>query len=254
MSSWCCWGSLPRRRPLRAGPPGSPWRRPCSGGTLGARRRLVAADEPSRQRARRLATLEDDGPADDGHGVAGRVLNQPAALRREVEDHLWRGEREAVEIDQITIGLHAGSEHAAIAHPVQLRGVPGLAPHEVLDREPGPALPAASPVREQERGRAGIADDAAVCAAVREPDHRAGMQEHLADRLEVEAGVVEEREVEQLVAVALEQEVVGYLLRRDAAAAGDRRDAGFRRRLVVGRVAEGKELVEGRRQEREDRV
>ena len=73
-------------------------------------------------------------------------------------------------------------------------------------------MPIAPPVREQEGRRAGIADDAAVRAAVGEADDGPRMEQHLADRLEVEARVVEERQIEQLVAVALEQQVVGDVL------------------------------------------
>src|SRR5581483_1357455 len=94
---------------------------------------------------------------------------------------------------------------------------------------------------------------AAVRAAVAEAEHRPWMAEHLANGLEVEAAVIEEREVEQLEAVALEEEVVRDLLGRPAGARGDRGDAPVLGRLVVGRVAEREHLLERVREERRDR-
>src|SRR6516164_10523197 len=80
------------------------------------------------------------------------------------------------------------------------------------------------------------------------------MEKHLADGLEVEARVVEERQVEELVAVALEQQVVGDLRRGGAEPLRDRRDARLGTGLVVGRVAEREELVKRRRDVGENRI
>ena len=66
------------------------------------------------------------------------------------------------------------------------------------ERQVEPAVVAvARPQREQRRREARVADRADVRAAVAEPDDRVRVREHLADRVEVAVGVVEERQVEQ---------------------------------------------------------
>ena len=57
--------------------------------------------------------------------------------------------------------------------------------------------------------------------------------------------VVEERPEQQLVAVGLEQDVVGDLPRVEASLPGDGPDAGVGRRLVLQGVAQGEDVVEG---------
>jgi hypothetical protein len=75
-----------------------------------------------------------------------------------------------------------------------------------LERDPVRAI--ARPVGEQERRHARIADRADVRAAIAQPDERERMRQHLAHDVEVAAGVVVDREVEQCPALVLEQRVV----------------------------------------------
>ena len=70
----------------------------------------------------------------------------------------------------------------------------------------------------------GVADRAAVRAAVAEAEGAVGMLEHLAQRLEVAVAVAEDREHQQLAAVVLEHQVVEHLVGVAALARGDRGD------------------------------
>ena len=81
-------------------------------------------------------------------------------------------------------------------------------------------------------------------AAVAETEHRGRVQQHLAHRVEVAGGVVEDRQVQELVPVPPEHEVVEDLVGRAPLGRGEGGDAAFGRRLVVGRVAEGEQLVQ----------
>ena len=98
--------------------------------------------------------------------------------------------------------------------PVETGGVVGLLLHHPFERQPLAAGPVPGPVGQHERGLRGVADDAAVGAAVGQTGHGPGMQQHLAGRLEVAVGVVEDRDVEQPVAVVVEHGLVGDLERR----------------------------------------
>jgi hypothetical protein len=75
-------------------------------------------------------------------------------------------------------------------------------------------------------------------AAVAETDQRVGGGHHLPHHVEVAAGEVGDRQIEDAPAVVFHQHVVDHLSRRAALACGDRGDALVRRRLVVGRIAQ----------------
>src|SRR5262249_23319782 len=124
----------------------------------------------------------------------------------------------------------------------------------LLEPEALAAPSVAAPVRQQEGGRTRVADDSAVGAPVGEPDDGTRMQEHLADRFEVEARVVEEWKIQQLVAVPLDQSVVRHFLRGDAPSPRDCGDARLCGGLVVRRVAEREDLVERGGEIRQDRA
>jgi hypothetical protein len=85
-------------------------------------------------------------------------------------------------------------------------------------------------MREHERLDRRVADHAAVRTAVAEPERRARVEHHLADRVGGELGVVEHGHEEQLAAVALEHAVVEQLGRVAVGALRDRLD----RVLVAG--------------------
>ena len=107
---------------------------------------------------------------------------------------------------------------------------------------------------QQEGRHRGIADRAAVRAAVAETERAVGMLEHFAQRFEIAVVITEDREHQQLPAVELEHLVVEHLERIATLALGDRLDRFLRRRLVVRRVAEREDFVQARRdQVRDDR-
>ena len=87
----------------------------------------------------------------------------------------------------------------------------------------------AGPVREHERGLRGVADHAAVGAAVGQAEGRPRVQQHLAGRLEAARRVVEDRQVEQRPAVVVEHRVVGDLDRACARSRRPRRRSSARR-------------------------
>ena len=99
--------------------------------------------------------------------------------------HARQAEREAVEVDDVEVGPHAGGHQAAVAEAVQLGGLAGLAVHDVLERQLRAAAPVAGPVGEHERRRAAVADHAAVGAGVGQPHAGAGMQVRLVGEVEV---------------------------------------------------------------------
>ena len=76
------------------------------------------------------------------------------------------------------------------------------------------------------------------------PSTVAGCVEHVADGIEIAGGVVEQREVEELLAVAAEHQVVENLVYRSALRGGQGGHAPLGWRLVVGRIAQRKQLVE----------
>ena len=81
-----------------------------------------------------------------------------------------------------------------------------------------------------------------------------GLVHHLADGVVVVVDVARERREQQRLAVALEQPVEGDLLRWAPRSLGDRGDARFRRRLVVGRVAEREDLLPATHEDAGDRA
>src|SRR5690606_31235293 len=100
-----------------------------------------------------------------------------------------------------------------------------------------PRRPVATPVSEQGRGEAAIADRADMCAPVAEPGNRVRVLEHLPDGVEVPAGEVEGGQIEQGGSVADDDQVVGELDRFATGATGARCDRVEGIGLVVGRIA-----------------
>ncbi len=192
-----------------------------------------AADELAGQRPRELVLLDrDDARAHCRHVSAGS-LDESTGAGGEVERHARRLERQAVVVDHVEIGLHPRRDHPPVEQPVQLGGVPGLALHDVFEREARPSAAVARPVREHERGRTAVADRAAVGAGVAESHPRARVPLELVAERQVAVGVVEEREVQHPVAVVGEELVEDELHRRPAPGRCQRGDRVFGGRLVV---------------------
>ncbi len=85
-------------------------------------------------------------------------------------------------------------------------GVARLHLHELLQRVPDLAI--APPMREQEGGHAPVTDRPHVRAGVAQPRERKGMPEHLVHEVQVHRAIVEEREVQERLALLLEESVV----------------------------------------------
>ena len=136
----------------------------------------------------------------------------------------------------------AGDEHAAVEQPDRGGGVAALLADQVLEVEAS-GVPVAPPVGEQERREAGVADRAHVGAAVGEARDGVRVGEHLPNRLQVALGVVQERQVEQGVATALDHPVVGPGLGCHAGPGRVGGDAVVGARLVVGRVGEQEQAL-----------
>ena len=127
--------------------------------------------------------------------------------------------------------------------PDRHRGLARLRRHHERDRELFAARPVAGPVRQQIGREARIADDAAMRAAIGEARHRARVEQHLARRIEVAVGVIEERHVEHAAPFIGEHGVIGELFRPPAFAARAGAQRVLRRLLVVRRIAEQIHLV-----------
>ena len=172
-----------------------------------------AADELAGAGAGFFAVAADDFAADDGGEVAAALLNQAHGVGGEVVDGLGRFELEGVVVDDVDVALLADLEGAAVAESVEFGGVVGHALDDPLEGEFLAAAAVAGPVGEHEGGHGGVADDAAVRAAVGEAHGDAGVEHHLAGGVEVAVGVVEEGGEEDVLAVVLGEEVVGELER-----------------------------------------
>ena len=169
-------------------------------------------------------------PGDEGGGVALGSLHEAAAAGGQVERHARQPEGEAVEVDDVEVGAHAGRHQAAVAKAEQLGGLARLAVDDVLERELRAPPPVAGPVGEHERGRAAVADRAAVGAGVGEAHPRVRVLRGLVGHRQVAVAVVEERRVDHAVAVLAGELVDEHLHGRHAAARPPRPRPRCRRR------------------------
>ena len=113
----------------------------------------------------------------------------------------------------------------------------GLQADGLLEAEARAALAAVHPVGEQVGRHAHVADQAAVGAAVGQPEDGVRVGHHLAERLVVVVDVAGQRREQERLAVALEQPVEGDLLRRAPLALGHAGDA---RRRAAARSRAGR--------------
>ena len=175
--------------------------------------------------------------------VAVDLLHQAAAADRQVVMHLWRMQVQAIVIDHVDVGLEARRDHAAVVEADRERGLARLRRHHERDRQFFAAAAVARPVRQKIGREAGVADDAAMRAAVGEARHGAGFAQHLMHGIEIAVGIIEERHIEHAAAVVRQHRVVGEFFRLPALAPGLRAERIFRRLLVVRRITEQIHLV-----------
>ena len=219
---------------------------------LAERRRLRPAQQAARELAGRLVVLAHHRTRLHRGQVTPGALDEALARRRQVVDHLGRLESQAFVVDDIDVRQVAGSNEAAVVEAVERGRATGLQVDHLLDRELLAAVPVTGPVRQHERGQAGVAQHAAVGTAVAQAQHGGRMHQHLAHGVEVAGRVVEQREVEQLAPVALEHQVVEDLVGAPALPGGQRRHALLGCGLVVGRVAQREQLVHLGPQQRDE--
>src|SRR6185312_4369412 len=135
---------------------------------------LCATHQSARARAGGLAATLGHYAGDDGGVVAVDLLHQAATTDRKVVMHLRRMQVQPVVVDHVDVGLEAGGDHAAIVKTDRERGLARLRRHHERDREFLAAGAVAGPVRQQIGREAGVADDAAMRAAVAQARHGAG--------------------------------------------------------------------------------
>ena len=148
-----------------------------------------------------------------------------------------------VVVDDVDVGLVAGRDHAAVVEADRQRGLARLRRHHERDREFFAAAAVAGPVRQQIGRKAGVADDAAMRAAVGQARHRIRIAQHFARGVEIAVGVIQERHIEHAAALVRQHRLVGQFFRLPALAAGLRAQRIFRRLLVIRGIAEQEHLV-----------
>ncbi len=173
---------------------------------LPARRRLGAPDEPAGQRLGGLSVVVGLLAGDDRVPPPVGPLQQATAPGRQVVDDLGLAESEAVEVDHVQIGAVPRGEHATVQQSDGAGGVAAVALHEERQRDPV-VVAITAPVLQQRRGEAPVADRADVGAAVAEARHGVRVDEHLVAAVEIAVDVVEERQVDEALAVAGEHHV-----------------------------------------------
>ena len=146
-------------------------------------------------------------------------------------------------VDHIDVGLEARRDHAAIVEPDRQRGLARLRRDHERDRELFAALAVARPVRQQIGREAGIADDAAMRAAVGQARHRVRIGQHRPRGVEIAVDIVEERHIEHAAAVVRQHGVISQFLRLLAERARPGAERIVLRLLVVGRIAKQIDLV-----------
>jgi hypothetical protein len=204
---------------------------------------LGAADQAAGQCVGGDAVVVGLLAGDDRVAPAGRSLEQAPSVGREVVDDLGFVEAQVVEVDHVEVGPIARCDDTTIEQADRAGGVATVALHEERQRDPV-VVAVASPVGEQRRREAAVADRADVRAAVGQSGHRVRVGQHLVAAVEVAVDVVEERQVEQPVSVVGEHRVECNLLGTVPGAGGDRLDRGVERRLVIGFVAHLEQQVE----------
>ena len=182
------------------------------------------------------------------------MLHEATATRWKVMDHVRLPKGQAIVIDHVDIGELARRQDSAVVQPVDLCRRLRLLMHQDLDRDLWASTPVTRPVCEHVRGHRCVADESAVGAPVTQTEDRRGVLDHGADRLVILIDIAAERHEHHRRTAILEHPVVDDLLRRAALPFGNRRNRHRRFRLVIGRVAQRKHLMERRRHEMHEPV
>ena len=156
-------------------------------------------------------------------------------------DRLGAEQAQGLEVDDVEVGQQARLKTAAVVQAVGAGGVAGQLADKELQRELLALYPVARPVGQDEGRHAGVGDDPAVGAAVRQPEQHVRVLHVLAEEVEVVGLVAAEGLVEELLAAVAQQQVVHHLHRRDARGLGQARHAALAVRLVVRALAQGED-------------
>src|SRR3954471_2627154 len=114
-----------------------------------------AAQHAPGQRALVLTVTHEHGAVHEGEVVAGRLLDPTAGAVGEVVDVLRRAELEAVEVDDVDVGVRALLQPTPAFEAEQVGALRGEHLDALLD---APAAGAAHPAGEEVGGLAGVLD------------------------------------------------------------------------------------------------
>ena len=147
--------------------------------------------------------LNDDLAALDRRDVAVGDLHEAGPAGGEIGDQVGRPQREPLEVDHVEVGEVAGRHDTAIDPADVASRSLRLVVDDRLEREPLTPSAVPRPVRDRRGRERPVADRVAVRACVGEPEHRMRRRQHLVHVVEVAAGVVHQRDVEQPTPVAV---------------------------------------------------
>ncbi len=157
--------------------------------------------------------------------------------------HLRRMQVQPVVVDHVHVGLEARRDHAAVVEADRQRGLARLRRHHEGNAQLLAAAAVARPVRQEVGREAGIADDAAMRAAVGQAGNGGRVHQHLARGVEIAVGIIEERHIEHAAALVRQHRIIGEFLRLPAHPPRLCTQRILRRLLVVGGIAEQVDLV-----------
>ncbi len=198
---------------------------PAAWSIVGHAAAVVPSHQPAGPGAGRHAVVEGDLARLHRPPVAGGVLHQAAAAGGQVVGDAGRRAAQRRQLDDVDVGQVPGRQQP----PVEPAHVLGRAPGDLVDDR----LDAAAPRRPAGRGPTPSGTTWSTtrrrsapqwAPASDRPEERQGRGDHLVDVAEVAVGEVEQRQVEQLLAVACSRRVVDERRRLDAGA-GPRRPA-----------------------------
>ncbi|MBA7693605.1 hypothetical protein ES703_102192 [subsurface metagenome] len=157
--------------------------------------------------------------------------------------HFRRMQMQAVIVDHVDVALEARRDHAAVVEADRQRGLARLHRHHEGDRQFLAAAAVARPVRQKICREAGIADDAAMRAAVGKARHRRRVGQHFPRRVEIAVGIIKERHIEHAAAFIGQHGVVSQLFRLLAERLRPDAERVLLRLLIIRRITEQIDLV-----------
>ena len=114
----------------------------------------ACSHEATRHRAGMLATLEDRNACRKRCFISLDALYEAPAAGRHVVHEFRLVQPQTVKVDDVHVGAHARHQPAAILEAEEVGGFAGLPLDQMLERQPWPAVPVASPMRQHEARQA----------------------------------------------------------------------------------------------------